>query len=156
MRRISLSLSAAAALGLAGLAVPLMADTAPTSTSEEKRMAPGDHSERARYKPDNTAVNERDMNSETRTADSQGTNRADTETIAKVRRSILEIENLSAYGRNVKIIARDGVVMLRGPVRTVEEKASIESRAQKVAGTYSVRSEIEVTPDTDIATQKTN
>lgn len=51
---------------------------------------------------------------------------------------------LSVNGKNVKIITRDGVVTLRGPVKTDKEKAEIASIAKSVDGVKSVDNQLEV------------
>ena len=49
--------------------------------------------------------------------------------------------------QNVKIITQDGKVTLRGPVRTEQEKQSVEDIAKGVAGSDNVDSQLEVDPD---------
>ncbi len=46
--------------------------------------------------------------------------------------------------KNVKIITQDGVVTLRGPVKSAEEKAMIASVAQKTGGVKRVDNQLEV------------
>ena len=48
----------------------------------------------------------------------------------------------------MKIVAQDGQVTLKGPVRTEEEKRSIEAKATEIAGAGRVTNEITVTPST--------
>jgi hyperosmotically inducible protein len=55
-------------------------------------------------------------------------------------------KSLSVYAHNIKIIAQDGVVTLKGPVRSEEEKLAVEKKAAEIAGAAQVRSEIEVAP----------
>ena len=43
-------------------------------------------------------------------------------------------KSLSTYGHNVKIIAQNGSVTLKGPVHSEEEKQTIESKAAEVVG----------------------
>ena len=45
----------------------------------------------------------------------------------------MDDKNLSTYAHNVKVIAQDGQVTLKGPVRTEEEKQTVEVRAPEVA-----------------------
>jgi hyperosmotically inducible protein len=63
-----------------------------------------------------------------------------------IRKSIMSDKSLSTYAHNVKIITQNGKVTLRGPVRSDEEKANIESKAAAVAGQENVTSRIEVAP----------
>jgi osmotically-inducible protein OsmY len=47
---------------------------------------------------------------------------------------------------NIKIIAQDGKVTLRGPVRSEEEKANIEAKAVAAGGQDNVSNELQVAP----------
>jgi len=80
------------------------------------------------------------------TADQQKANASDQAITRGIRKSIMSDKNLSTYAHNVKIITRNGKVTLRGPVRSDEEKANIESKAAVVAGQENVTSQIKVAP----------
>ena len=96
--------------------------------------------------PDNTRNNKGDNGKNGTTADQQKDNPADRELAKKIRKSIASDSSLSTYAHNIKIIAQDGKVTLKGPVRTEKEKADIEAKAAAVAGAGNVTSEIEVAP----------
>jgi len=96
--------------------------------------------------PDNTRTNKRDTQKGEPTADQQKMNPNDRELARKIRASIMDDKGLSTYAHNIKIIAQDGKVTLKGPVRTEKEKADIEAKAAAVAGAGNVTSEIEVAP----------
>ena len=53
-------------------------------------------------------------------------------------------KSLSTNAHNVKIIAQGGTVTLKGPVRSEEEKQSVEQKAAEIAGKDNVKSEIQV------------
>lgn len=91
--------------------------------------------------PDNTKANRGDPGP---TADQQQENPADRELTSKVRKALTGNKALSTYAKNVKIIAQEGKVTLRGPVRSEEEKKAIEATAEEVAGTGNVTSEITI------------
>lgn len=95
---------------------------------------------------DNTKMNQRDRNSNEPTADQQKENRSDREISRQIRQSIIKDKTLSTYAHNVKIIAQGGMVTLRGPVRSEEEKKSIEAKASQVVGEGKVTSELDVKP----------
>lgn len=97
-------------------------------------------------KPDNSAVNQRDRDKAMPTADQQKETPADRDTAKKIRQSIMQDKSLSTYAHNIKIIAQNGTITLRGPVRSDEEKQLIEKKAAEVAGDANVKSEIEVSP----------
>jgi hyperosmotically inducible periplasmic protein len=96
--------------------------------------------------PDNTKVNQRDRNKAEPTADQQKENQPDREIARKIRRSIVQDKTLSTYAHNVKIITQDGMVTLKGPVRSDEEKTAVEAKATAIAGADKVTSQLEVKP----------
>jgi hyperosmotically inducible protein len=95
---------------------------------------------------DNTKVNQRDKNKAEPTADQQNENQPDRELARQIRRSIVQDKSLSSYAHNVKIIAQNGMVTLKGPVRSGEEKTAVEAKACDIAGKDKVTSELEVKP----------
>jgi osmotically-inducible protein OsmY len=97
-------------------------------------------------RPDNTGVNKRDRDSGRQTADQQTNNSADLKLAQQIRRAIVADKSLSSYARNVKVIAANGKVTLRGPVRSDAEKQTIQSRAEEVAGAANVVNELTIAP----------
>jgi osmotically-inducible protein OsmY len=96
--------------------------------------------------PDNTKVNERDRNRAEPTADQQKENRSDRDVTRDIRRSIVQDKSLSTYAHNIKIIAQNGMVTLKGPVRSEEEKSAIEAKAAEIVGKDKIMSQLEVKP----------
>jgi hyperosmotically inducible protein len=96
--------------------------------------------------PDNTKVNDRDRNKAESTADQQKENRPDREITRDIRRSIVRDKSLSTYAHNIKVISQNGMVTLKGPVRSEEEKTAIEAKAAEIAGKDKVTSQLEVKP----------
>ena len=90
--------------------------------------------------PDNTAHNK----AHRVTADQQTNGASDRETTAKIRRAIIADKSLSMYGHNVKIVTRNGAVTLKGPVHSDEEKKTIASKAEEVAGQGKVTDQLTV------------
>lgn len=76
----------------------------------------------------------------------QGSSARDVEITRTVRDAVTDDDSLSTYAHNVKIITRDGRVVLRGPVRSAAEKAKVEAVARRVAGAPNVTSDLVVTP----------
>jgi hyperosmotically inducible protein len=98
-----------------------------------------------RQAPDNTKTNQRDRSQNEPTADQQKENQSDRELAAKVRQALVKDKSLSTYAHNVKIIALDGIVTLKGPVRSEEEKTAVEEKAAEAAGgADKIKSELEV------------
>jgi len=92
--------------------------------------------------PDNTKTNQQDRT----TADEQGRSPADRELTQKIRKALVDDKDLSTYAHNVKVVTKDGMVRLIGPVRSEEEKAAIESKAAAIAGPSNVKNELTVKP----------
>jgi osmotically-inducible protein OsmY len=96
--------------------------------------------------PDNTKTNQRDRSSSAPTADQQKNNKSDRELTRAVRRALTQDKSLSTYAHNIKVIAQNGVVTLKGPVRTQEEKQAVEAKAAEVVGAPDkIQSELDVT-----------
>ena len=97
-------------------------------------------------KPDNTKVNERDRNGAEVTADQSKQNKSDVELAANIRKAVVKDDTLSTNAHNVKIIAIDGIVTLKGPVKNDGEKMAIEKIATSVAGDKNVKNQIDIAP----------
>jgi hyperosmotically inducible protein len=93
---------------------------------------------------DNTKLNERDRNANEPTADRQKENRSDREITQQVRKAIVKDKSLSTYAHNVKVITQNGMVTLKGPVHSEEEKKAIEAKAAEVAGQDKVTNQLDV------------
>jgi hyperosmotically inducible protein len=122
-------------LGASGL-VLAQQDTTPTQQPDDKSTTAA---------PDNTGKNQRDRNASEPTADQQKENETDRELARQIRRALVKDKSLSTYGHNIKVISQNGMVTLKGPVNSDEEKRAIESKAAEVAGgSEKIKSEIEV------------
>lgn len=93
---------------------------------------------------DNTKLNERDRTPAAITPGDQGGSEADRTVTQNVRQGVVKADGMSTAAKNVKIMTRDGVVTLRGPVKTDEEKSSIASIANQVAGVKRVDNQLEI------------
>jgi len=94
--------------------------------------------------PDNTKVNERDRSPAEATADQQKENRSDLDITQQIRKSIMKDKSLSTYAHNVKVITQNGMVTLKGPVRSEDEKQAIAAKAEEVAGAGKVANQLDV------------
>ena len=94
--------------------------------------------------PDNSGRNERDRNDATKTAGDQSESEADRTISQNIRKVITSDDTVSTNGKNVKIITVDGVVTLRGPVKSEAEKTNIAAKAQQIAGVKNVENQLEV------------
>jgi len=96
------------------------------------------------YDADNSAKNARDRGDQTMTPADQGGSAADREVTANIRKAIVDDDALSMNAHNVKIVTKDGVVTLRGPVKSASEKTSVAAKAQKVAGIKRIDNQLEI------------
>jgi osmotically-inducible protein OsmY len=94
--------------------------------------------------PDNTRVNGQERSKAEPSADQAKDNPSDREIMQKIRKAVTDDPALSTYAHNVKVIAQHGKVTVRGPVRSQEEKESVEQKAAQVAGAENVTSELTI------------
>ncbi len=92
----------------------------------------------------NTAQNKRDRDAKTLTPLDQGNSKGDTDTTAEIRKAILAVNDFSTNAKNVKIITKDGLVTLRGPVKSAEEKRQIGDIAMRIAGDKKSDNQLEI------------
>jgi hyperosmotically inducible protein len=98
----------------------------------------------AQYPADDTGRNTRDRDGATLTADRQPNSKEDVEITRQIRRAIVKDDSLSTDAHNVKIITSGGVVTLRGPVASGEEKMTVAKKAEKINGVSRVNNQLEV------------
>jgi len=96
---------------------------------------------------DNTKVNQADRAKGTVTADQQKENATDRDLAKRIRQAVVGDKSLSTYAHNVKIVAQDGQVTLKGPVRSEAEKTAIEVKATEIAGAGKVTNDITIAPE---------
>ena len=93
---------------------------------------------------DNTARNARDSNGKTVTPTNQSENEGDRAITQRVRKAVVDNDALSTNAHNVKVVTADGVVTLRGPVDTAQEKNTVVAAAQMTPGVKRVDDQLEV------------
>jgi hyperosmotically inducible periplasmic protein len=98
----------------------------------------------AQTAPDNTGKNVRDREGDTLTPGDQSSDKGDVELTRRIREAVVDDKSLSTSAHNIKIITINGVVTLRGPVASAEEKTKIAETAKKLAGTKQVDNQLEV------------
>ena len=137
-------LSALSILFLGSLA--LAGQPGETSATPKADSGAAPKAESTRSGADNSATNKRDNDPAELTADQQKNDHSDVDLTAKIRRSIVSDKSLSTNAQNVKIVAQNGRVTLKGPVHSEAEKTNIEQRASSIAGQSNVKNEIDVKP----------
>ncbi len=95
---------------------------------------------------DNTGVNERDRGHANPTPLDQSNASSDVAITAAVRRAVVGDGSLSFLAKNVKIITNGGHVVLRGPVKSAQERQEIEAKARAVNGVVDVDNQLEIKP----------
>jgi hyperosmotically inducible protein len=93
---------------------------------------------------ENTERNVRDRGDKTLTPEDQHQDESDLQVTTNIRRAITDDESMSINARNAKIITRNGVVTLRGPVNSAEEKTKLQSIAQRTPGVSQVDNQLEI------------
>jgi hyperosmotically inducible periplasmic protein len=93
--------------------------------------------------PDDTGRSVRDRG-ETLTSGDQSETEADRTLTQKIRQAVMADDSLSMTAHNIKIITVDGVVTLRGPVKSDDERQKIAAEADQVAGAGKVQNHLEV------------
>ncbi len=137
---------------MATFAMPIVActkdrtDDRPSQTQTTSGTpAPRDETTRVENAPpDNTKQNERDRNGANATPMDQSNDPMDLQLTQSIRKAVIADDGLSTTAKNAKIIASGGRVVLRGPVQTEAEKASIAAKAQQIAGAGKVDNQLEV------------
>jgi osmotically-inducible protein OsmY len=107
-------------------------------------VSPALASQSSAQQPDNTTNNKQEAAPGSPTADQQKESAADRDLTKKIRRSLTEDKSLSMYAHNIKIIAHDGDVTLKGPVKSEDERAAIEAKATSIAGSGKVQNQLTV------------
>lgn len=93
---------------------------------------------------DNTGVNIRDRDARAKTPFDQLENEMDRTITQKIRQAVVGDDSLSFNAKNIKIITQNGIVTLRGPVKSVEEKNAILSKVNQVAGVTRVEDQLDI------------
>ena len=93
----------------------------------------------------NSGKNVRDRDNANPTPGDQSGSPSDLKTTQTIRQAIVSGTNdYSVAARNIKIIASNNKVILRGPVKSAEEKAGIVAIAKNIAGEGNVGDQLEV------------
>ena len=93
---------------------------------------------------ENTEINVRDKANTTLTPEDQKETESDIKITADIRQAIIKNKSLSVNAQNVKIITRNGVVTLRGPVESKKESKKIKKIAKHTPGVLKVNNQLEI------------
>jgi hyperosmotically inducible periplasmic protein len=115
-----------------------------SSQGQQTTATPADPAASDSSKADNTQHNSSEQNKNTDTAEKQSNSKDDLALTQKIRQAVVKDSSLSMNAKNVKIIARDGVITLQGPVDSQQEKDAIATKAREIAGKDKVEDQLEV------------
>jgi hyperosmotically inducible protein len=93
---------------------------------------------------ENTQRNVRDKDDATLTPEDQKETEADVKVTADIRKVVTDDDSLSVNAHNAKIITRNGVVTLRGPVESQAESMRLQQIATQTPGVMRVVNQLEV------------
>jgi hyperosmotically inducible periplasmic protein len=82
---------------------------------------------------DNTGKNVRDKSGATLTPMDQSNDQRDLDMTQKIRKALVADDSLSNNAKNIKVITVNGIVTLRGPVDSAEERKKIVAKAKSIA-----------------------
>jgi hyperosmotically inducible periplasmic protein len=115
-----------------------------SSQGQQATPTPGDPAAANSSDADNTKRNSSDQNKSTDTAEKQSNSKEDLALTQKIRQAVMKDGSLSMNAKNVKIIAQEGKITLKGPVDNQQEKDLIGSKAGDIAGKDKVDNQLEV------------
>ncbi|MDP2177721.1 BON domain-containing protein [Methylicorpusculum sp.] len=92
---------------------------------------------------ENSEINVRDKDNATLTPEDQKETEGDIAITAAIRQAVVKDESLSVNAQNIKIITRNGVVTLRGPVETEAESIKLQKIAEETSGVVKVDNQLE-------------
>ncbi len=115
-----------------------------SSQGQQPTATPRDPAASDSTEADNTKRNSTEQNKNTDTVEKQSNNKDDLALTQKIRQEVITDGSLSMNAKNIKIIVRDGEVMLRGPVDSQQEKNTIANKASEIAGKDKVDNQLEI------------
>lgn len=105
------------------------------------------HPPRSEQDVDNTGRNVRDRDSAAITTMDQSETELDRTITQKIRQAIMSDNSLSTNAKNIKIVTINGIVTLRGPVASPQEKDAIVKKVNEVKEGLKVDNQLEVIRD---------
>ena len=110
----------------------------------DQKSDPPPSAQAANAPADNTKQNARDRGSDALTPIDQGGNEIDRTITQRIRQGVMKEDSLSMTAKNVKIISVDGVVTLRGPVKSEQERSLIAQLATQTMNVKRVDNQLEI------------
>ena len=123
--------------------IPMHAAFASDSSRDDLQTRKAVRTDQA-HPADNTARNKRDSGDSTTVPTDQPNDQASIDLAAAVRSAIVDDDSLSMSAHNIKLVAANGAVVLRGPVESMSEKSKIAAIVKSVAGVTSIDNQLEI------------
>ena len=115
-----------------------------SSQGQQAKATPSNPAASDSTEADNTQRNSSEQNKDTNTAEKQSSSKDDLALTQKNRQAVMKDGSLSMNAKNVKIIAQNGKITLKGPVESQQEKDAIATKAGEIAGKDNVDDQLEV------------
>ena len=115
-----------------------------SSQGQQAKVTPTNPAVSDSTEADNTKRNSSEQNKNTESAEKQSNSKDDLALTQKIRQAVIKDGSLSMNAKNVKIIAQDGKITLKGPVDSQQEKDTIAAKAGEIAGKDEVENQLEV------------
>jgi hyperosmotically inducible protein len=115
-----------------------------SSQGQQAKATPSNPAASDSTEADNTQRNSSEQNRDTNTAEKQSSSKDDLALTQKIRQAVMKDGSLSMNAKNVKIIAQNGKITLKGPVESQQEKDAIATKAGEIAGKDNVDDQLEV------------
>jgi hyperosmotically inducible protein len=115
-----------------------------SSQGQQAKATPSNPAASDSTEADNTQRNSSEQNKDTNTAEKQSSSKDDLALTQKIRQAVMKDGSLSMNAKNVKIIAQNGKITLKGPVESQQEKDAIATKAGEIAGKDNVDDQLEV------------
>ena len=115
-----------------------------SSQGQQANATPSNPAASDSSEADNTQRNSSEQNKDTNTAEKQSSSKDDLALTQKIRQAVMKDGSLSMNAKNVKIIAQNGKITLKGPVESQQEKDAIATKAGEIAGKDNVDDQLEV------------
>ena len=115
-----------------------------SSQGQQAKETPSNPAASDSTEADNTQRNSSEQNRDTNTAEKQSSSKDDLALTQKIRQAVMKEGSLSMNAKNVKIIAQNGKITLKGPVESQQEKDAIATKAGEIAGKDNVDDQLEV------------
>lgn len=95
---------------------------------------------------DNSAQNAGAERKDAVTAEKQDNKKSNVEILAQIRKTIVDDNGLSMNAKNAKILFKNGLVTLKGPVDSEAEKSRVEELAKTCSSVSSVKNMLTIAP----------